>query len=346
MARVMMVSTAEKSGGGITSVIKLIKRMPVWEKYSCYWLSTQIQGSIIKKLWYAITAAIKAPFIMWQYDIIHFHMVPGINLFVQLPELIIAKLYGKKIITEVHVGNQLVPYSKSKFFRWWLKRAHLVLLLAHKWVNLFHDVYADIKTPVDVLYNACDSHVPIPLEGKKKIITFVGTMDDNKAPDLLLRAWADLKVKYPDWRVLFLGQGDIDKFHRLADELKVSNVVEFMGQVSGESKEQIFHDASIYCMCSYLEGFPMAVLEAWAHSTAVVTTPVGGLPDVIEDGKNCLTFPFGDYKALASQLEKLIGNDNLRKNVSECGYRTAQEHFSLEKVNSALVNIYNKVMNE
>ena len=99
-------------------------------------------------------------------------------------------------------------------------------------------------------------------------------------------------------------------------------------------------------MCSYLEGFPMAVLEAWAHSTAVVTTPVGGLPDVIEDGKNCLTFPFGDYKVLAYQLEKLIGNDNLRKNVSECGYRTAQEHFSLEKVNSALVNIYNKVMNE
>lgn len=42
-ARVMMVGTTEKSGGGVTSVIKLIKKMPVWNKYNIYWLGTQTQ---------------------------------------------------------------------------------------------------------------------------------------------------------------------------------------------------------------------------------------------------------------------------------------------------------------
>lgn len=346
MAKVMMVGTAKSSGGGITTVIKLISKMPVWEKYSCYWLETQIQGGALKKIWYALKAAIKAPFIMWQYDIIHFHMVPGINLFVQLPELLVAKLYGKKVIAEVHVGNQLVPYAKSKLFRWWFKRADLVLLLAQKWVDLYHEVYADIKTPADVLYNACEFHEPIPFKEKKKVITFVGTIDDNKAPDLLIKAWAQLKDKYPDWKILVLGRGEIEKFQKLAFEQGVAGAIEFKGQVVGDEKKEIFHDASIYCMCSYMEGFPMVVLEAWAYSTAVVTTPVGGLPDVIEEGKNCLTFPFGDYNALATQLDKIIDDSELRENVSAYGYRSAQDHFSLEKINYDLDNIFKRLLNE
>lgn len=346
MAKVMMIGTAESSGGGITTVLQLIKRMQVWEQYSCYWLETQVQGSALKKGWYALKAAIKVPFIMWQYDIIHFHMVPGINLVVQLPELLIARLYGKKVITEVHVGNQLVPYANSKFFRWWFKRADLVLFLARKWVDLFHKVYADIKTPADVLYNACEFYEPIPFDEKKKIITFVGTIDDNKAPDLLIKAWAQLKDKYSDWKVLFLGRGEIEKYQNLAIEQGIADTVEFKGQVVGEQKNEIFHEASIYCMCSYQEGFPMVVLEAWAHSTAVVTTPVGGLPDVIEEGKNCLTFPFGDYRALASQLDRIISDTELRKYISEYGYKSAQKHFSLDQINTDLDKIYKRLLNE
>lgn len=115
MPKVMMIGTSENSGGGISSVIRLIKKMPVWEKYSCYWLGTQIQQSLFWKLWYAVRAAVVSPLIMWRYDIIHFHMVPGITLLIQLPELLIAKLYGKKVIMEVHIGNQLIPYANNKF---------------------------------------------------------------------------------------------------------------------------------------------------------------------------------------------------------------------------------------
>lgn len=122
MPKVMMVGTSESSGGGISSVIRLIKKMPVWEKYSCYWLGTQIQRGLLWKLWYAVKAAIVAPLIMWRYDIVHFHMVPGITLLIQLPELLVAKLYGKKVIMEVHVGNQLVPYANDKFFNGGLNR--------------------------------------------------------------------------------------------------------------------------------------------------------------------------------------------------------------------------------
>ena len=50
----------------------------------------------------------------------------------------------------------------------------------------------------------------------------------------------------------------------------------------------------------------MGVLDAWAYGIPCVVTPVGGLPDVIEEGKNCLTFPFDDVDALTMQLRKLM----------------------------------------
>lgn len=343
MTKVVMVGTAEKSGGGITSVIKLMKKMPVWKKYSCYWLGTQIHSSSAQKLFYAISAALKSPFIMWKYDIIHFHMVPGITLLIQLPELIIARLYRKKIVMEVHVGNQLVPYARDKFFKWWLRQADFVLLLAKKWVNLYNESYSDVNTPADVLYNACEMHEPIPFEEKKKLIIFAGTIHENKAPDLLLKAWAKLKSRYPDWHLSFMGSGDIRLYEEMAEELGIRDSTEFTGYIGGEEKYRRFHDASILCMCSYVEGFPMVVLEAWAHSVSVITTPVGGLPDVIEEGKNCLTFPFGDYNNLSEQLETLIDNRELRKEMCEYGYSFAQSHFSLERISTDLDRIYSNL---
>lgn len=344
MAKVMMIGTSEDSGGGISSVIRLMKKMPVWETFSCYWLGVQTQKGFLWKLWYALKSAVKAPFIISRYDIIHFHIVPGITLIIQLPELLIAKLYGKKIIIEVHIGNQLVPYSKNRLFKWWLRQSDLILLLAHKWESLFKELYSDIKTPVHVLYNACDVLEPISMEQKQKLIIFAGTIHDNKAPDLLLQAWARLKEKYPDWRISMMGTGEIQKYQDLAKELGINDCVEFTGHVIGEAKERLFADARIYCMCSYLEGFPMVVLEAWAHSIAVVTTPVGGLPDVIDDNNNCLVFPFGKADVLAQKIDSLISDKELCLKICNNGYRLVSERFSLDRINVDLEEIYNQLL--
>lgn len=153
--------------------------------------------------------------------------------------------------------------------------------------NLFKESYADVKVPTDVLYNACEMRPFIPMSEKQKLILFAGTLDKNKALDLLLKAWASIKDKYPEWRIAVLGSGDRPYFEAMSQELGCSGTVSFKGYVVGEEKERYFHDASILCLCSYMEGFPMTVLEAWSHGIAMITTPVGGLPDVIEDGVWC-----------------------------------------------------------
>lgn len=342
---VVMVGTSEKSGGGITSVIKLIRMMPVWEKYGIYWLATQEDGNKLTKLWRVIKSACKTPFVIAQCQIVHFHMVPGITLLTQLPELLWARLLRKNIIMEVHVGNQLELYASDRFFKWWFKQADLVLLLARKWESLLKEYYSDVHVATDVLYNACEIRESISIEEKKNLIIFAGTINDNKAPDLLLKAWSKLIDKYPDWRIVFLGSGNITYYQQMAEKLKVSDKIEFTGYIVGERKERFFREASILCMCSYMEGFPMTVLEAWSHSIAVVTTPVGGLPDVIEEGINCLTFPYGDSEALAQQLDRLIVDRTLRRQIAQEGYKLAENQFSIYAVNKKLDDIYQQLLN-
>ena len=87
----------------------------------------------------------------------------------------------------------------------------------------------------------------------------------------------------------------------------------------------------------------MVVLEAWTYGIAVVSTPVGGLPDVIEEGKNCLSFPFGDSKTLAKQLERLISDETLRGYMGDYSRNFVVEHFSLAKINNELIDLYNSL---
>ena len=108
-------------------------------------------------------------------------------------------------------------------------------------------------------------------------------------------------------------------------------------------KEALFRETSIYCMCSYEEGFPMVVLEAWMHGMVLVTTPVGGLPDVLKEGCNALTFPFGDADALAERLERLIMDENLRKQMAGFSRHFAVQHFSTEEISRCWERIYNEI---
>lgn len=345
MTRVLMVGSAEQSGGGVASVLRLMKQMPFWQKYHCGWLGTQIQRSYGVKLWYALKAYAKALFTIWKYDIVHFHTVPDrICLIIQLPVFLLALLGRKKIIMHIHMGNQLEDHTKNKLFIWCLNRADRVVLLAKKWQKCFADWFPTVKAKTTVIYNACAPTPAVDFSIKEKSIIMAAFLNDNKHPDLLLKAWKNLKADFPDWHLTIMGNGEVERFQAMAHDMSLDDCVTFTGYITGKKKEDVWNRASIYCMCSRHEGFPMVVLEAWARGVAVVTTPVGGLPDVIEEGRNCLVFPFYDADALACQLKRLIESSEFRKNMAEYSKVFGERVFAPERVNESVEDLYETVL--
>jgi glycosyltransferase involved in cell wall biosynthesis len=84
----------------------------------------------------------------------------------------------------------------------------------------------------------------------------------------------------------------------------------------------------------------MAVLDAWAHGLPVITTPVGGLPDVLIPGINALVFEPGDTVGLAELLNELITSNALRQRISEESIKLSQGTFSIASITKQLNEIY------
>lgn len=114
--------------------------------------------------------------------------------------------------------------------------------------------------------------------------------------------------------------------------------------MNGHAKDLTFQRASIYCLVSDGEGFPMGVLDTWAYGIPCVVTPVGGLPDIVVDGENALVFPVGDVDVLAKQLERMISDDGLREKIADASLELAHTTFNVKNLNRALEDIYTKLL--
>ena len=345
--KVLVVGTAEKSGGGVTSVIRLMRKMPVWDEYQCYWLETQIQSVTLVKLYYALKSYIIFLFVIWKCSIVHFHCVPDGNcLFVQFPIFFMTKMLKKKILTHLHVGNQL-EYPENvdnRMFRWWLSKSDIIVLLSNRFCEIFNKHYLDIDTPITCVYNACDSFRSIPYSEHNHTIIFVGAFRPNKGGQTLINAFVKIHRIYPDWKLIMLGDGpEKEMYCEIVEKCGIADYVEMPGYLNGEQLSIFFEKAGIFCLCSHHEGFPMVVLEAWGYNVPVITTPVGGLPDVIEDGYNSLVFDYGNVDMLVSKLRCLIENESLRYVMSERAHKMVNEKFNLYTISDSWSKIYSSL---
>lgn len=346
MKRVLVVGSAEQSGGGVTTVIKLIKQMPVWEKYHCYWLGTQIQAGKWTKLRYALTAYLKALIIIWRYDIVHFHTVPNVSMKMQLPVFLLALLGRKKIILHLHVGNQLTmeQYINFKLGHWCMRKADMLVLLADLFAGYLDEYWRDVKTPRRVIYNACEEVSAIPYEEHQNTILFCGRFTDNKRADILIKAFGKIYQNHPGWKLQFLAKGpEEDDCRLLINQLGIEDKVEMPGFVYGEELADYYRHAGIFCLCSHYEGFPMVVLEAWAYGVPVITTPVGALPDVVKEGQNGYLYDIDDVDTLAHKLDMLIANKELRSQMSYYCIEFAKR-FAPQTINNQIDELYQEIL--
>lgn len=338
MTKVLIISTSRKTRGGITAVLKAHETGEQWKRFHCHWVQTHRDGNNFRKIAYLAFAwldfLVRIPF----YDIVHVHFSLGTTARRKVPFVKVAKALGKKVIIHLHCGSQIHEIW-NKDYSYLFSVADVSLLLSE---NLLHMVEEHTGKGRDyrVCYNPCPQICKEPVLQKKKQILFSGTLYAGKGYQDLIRAFAKIAKKYPDWNVVLAGNGEVEKGRAISKELGIANQVEFLGWVSGEQKDKVFRESMIFCLPSYAEGFPMAVLDAWAYGLPVITTPVGGIPDVAKDGKNMLLFNPGDIDALAHQLEKMIFDENLRNRIALASLDFAENKFNQYTINKQLGELY------
>lgn len=345
MPRVLIIATGRKTRGGITAVIKAYEKGSVWKIFHCHWVQTHRDGTIYRKLFYLASAwldyLVHIPF----YDIVHVHCSLQTSVSRKVPFVKLAKALGKKVIVHLHCGNQIEKIWNSNY-DYLFRVADVSVFLSE---NLKKMVESHTGTGRDyrVIYNACPKTKDVNPGSRNKIILFSGTLNKGKGYLDLIRAFGIIADKFPEWKLLFAGNGEIGNGRACAEKTGISDRVEFLGWVHGGTKDRIFREAAIFCLPSYAEGFPMAVLDAWAYGIPVVTTPVGGIPDVAVDGENMLLFNPGDVNRFAEQLEKLIvsfdGDNLLYNRIMAASLDFAKDKFNIDTINGQLGKLYEEL---
>lgn len=351
MARVLVVATSRKTRGGITSVVKAHETGEQWKKYHCKWIETHRDGPAWRKVAYFVRAMLQYVCYLPFTDIVHIHCSHAGSITRSRLVLRMARCLGKKTIVHFHPPGPFVlqeGYNVPRY-RFLFAHADRVIVLSEQWKRWIREYLCEEGEEwlnnVVVLYNPCPS-VRRYHQSREKIILQVGFVELRKGYDVTLKAFALIAKRHPDWQLQFAGTGEIEKGNEMIRQLGLEKQVKFLGWVGGADKEVLFNKASIYCLASTGEGFPMAVLDAWSYGIPCIMTPVGGIPDIVRDGEEGLLFPVGDVGCLAQQMERLINDEELRKSIVSKADVYVNGLFDVKQVNQRLGKIYQALLDE
>jgi glycosyltransferase involved in cell wall biosynthesis len=180
-------------------------------------------------------------------------------------------------------------------------------------------------------------------EREKRIVS-VGRMDANKNHEMMVRAFAALSDKYPDYTLTIYGDGELrSHIEETARSLGVGEKV-FLPGVIPDVAAQI-ERASMFLLTSYSEGVSNALIEALATGLAVIATdvPSGGTVELMEDSVNGLIIPAGDTAALTKAMDRLLSDpaymDRLGREAAKI-----QDRLKPERVNALWREYFERIL--
>lgn len=236
-----------------------------------------------------------------------------------------------------------------KFFVW------LSVMLNHKTICVSEKTKRDIagmpftKNKLVVIHNAIQ---PFDLrareDARQKLVPGIsaetllvgstGELHKVKGLDVLLHSWKEVK-KSRNAKLVLMGIGDQEEnLKHLAEDLGISDSIIFTGFV--ENARHLLPALDIFVMPSRSENLPYGILEAGVAGLPVVATAVGGIPEIIDSGKNGILVFRDDTESLTSALDKLADDARLRENLGENLKNTVRTKFALKEMVSKTLEVY------
>lgn len=190
---------------------------------------------------------------------------------------------------------------------------------------------------ISVLPNPAPALPALPerSRGNRPLLAFAGRLTAPKTLDVAIEAIAQV----PDVEFMVAGEGD----ERAALEARTRKLgldsrVTFLGSLPRDQVLTLFRRADAALLSSAWENSPHMLIEALAVGTPVIATAVGGVPEIVTDGENGLLVPPNDPAALASAIQRLLGEGALRAQLTAAAAPSV-ERFSAEQVYGRLEDI-------
>lgn len=273
------------------------------------------------------------------FDIIHIHKP------YDLPVACMAKsISGAKVVLGSH-GTDF--YFCDKLF---IKEVDGIFSCSAYNAKEIWDRY---KCRAKVIYNGCDTRLFRPtepdreiiekfrLQGKSVILT-AGRLVNWKRVDILINALPLLKNR--NFRVMICGTGKCKpELVALSKRLGVSDKIIWVGSVLHKELPRYLSVADVFVQVSISESFGMSICEAMAMEKPVVASRSGGVPEVVDDGKNGFLVEPGDVKRVGEYIDLLLSDKKLQQDMGKKAREKVVNVFTWDKVAERVLEGYREV---
>ena len=330
--KILLISNYQPGIGGINAQVDLLHRFINQEDG---WLADifSTKGNPIRRCIAFLRLLCKA----CHYDVLHIHACSYWGMVPAVFGIIAGKLWRKRTIITYHGGGAEEYFNKhAAFVRRWLGRADEVIVLS----GFLKEIFDQYQIPCVVIPNIV---VLRPQTERTTTIApkFINIRHLEPLYNIpcILQAYEQVLKQYPEATLDILGQGSMraELEQYVADNHLTS--VRFLGQVPNDKIYDYLADASIMLSASKADNMPVSLLEAMNAGLLVISSRVGGVPYMIEDGETGLLFESGNANELADKMKWALENPGVINNMIMTAQKEVQK-YSWDNVKLQLFKIY------
>ncbi len=260
--------------------------------------------------------------------------------------LLLAKIFRSKVLVYLHgsafkedviiTSRLLRPLVVGA-----LRRASAAVVLGESLKNIFIDILPSDST--FVIYNGID----IPTVGEYELhgnVLYLGNLIATKGIEDFIRAGIDLKVNHPNLEFNIVGEIGDKPSEILLESAVRDGYVTYLGPKFGEEKLNIMRSSDILVFPPRAkEGQPLVLIEAMAVGLAIITTPMGGIPETVGNGKGAILVPPQSPNAIAEAIRDLYANPMKMKNLRENARALYEERYTEQRMIQSLENVLQQI---
>jgi glycosyltransferase involved in cell wall biosynthesis len=354
--RVLLVGPRADSRGGVAATVRALQGSRLTDDFELVVVSTYRDGGVaLKALEAARGLARMARLCAGAHaELVHLHASARGSFARKVVGIAIARATRVPVVLHVHSGSffehggaqgGLLAKIQGRAVRWALESADGVVALTAGWERSLAGRGRLRRSTV--IPNAPDLTAVTPARASEsdELILFLGHLYRDKGVYELLEAFATLRATRPSLRLVLAGEGsEAEALRAQAQRLGLDGAVELPGWVDPSAKVDLLARAACFVLPSYREGLPLALLEAMVVGAPIVATPVGGVPDVVQDGRHALLVPPTDVDALVLAIGRLLDEPRVAERLARAAQERALAEYTPDALAERVGTLYRTVL--
>ena len=331
---IIFLGTDFKIGqGGIASVLTEYEKIFPAAKF----ISTTASKGSLSNLMSFCRALFILPYwlIKEPNSVVHIHGASFNSFYRKFIFIKVSQLFGSKVVYHIHGGQFQFFYETANrraqnLISNAVNSVDCIICLSGNWRNFFVSNFKPKK--IEVIANIIPQRNSISRSDALNTFplnfVFLGDISKPKGVWWLMETCTENKL---DWegkiKIKLAGKGEILSLLQDIEKNDLEKIMEYVGWISGDEKEQMLKTSDVFILPSYNEGLPISILEAMSYSLPVISTNVGGIPEIVEQHKNGILVEPGNSEQLTEAIDFAINNSKKFLSYGAKNLERVKHHF-------------------